>query len=37
MKKGMSDFQVLLTILIVVVFMLIVYFVIKRGLDNVLR
>ncbi len=37
MKKGMSEFQVLLTIIIVIVFMLIVYMIIKNGLSNLFR
>jgi len=37
MKKGMSDFTVLLILISVLILSAVVYFIIKRGLENVLR
>jgi len=37
MKRGMSDFQVLLVVIMMLVFTLIIYFIIKGGLDNILK
>jgi len=37
MKRGMNDFGLLLVVVLLLIFTLVIYFLIKGGLENVLK
>ncbi len=37
MKKGMSDFTMIAVLIIALIFAMVVYFIIKNGLENILE